>query len=290
MSYSNGSAGSGLVGWPAPVQHKTIGNFNGADANNTACIPDLNSADGSVWVVSLNTIKRIGPTGAVIWTITNTADVNAAATVVAGFMVDYTDGKIYAIFSSATTNTYYFISNPLLTKAVTVAAINTTFSGGLQNCFLDRPGGQGAGNLRIFSSNLAGPAMEYRDISTAGVLQGVTQTLLLGGVTPGLTLAGTNPGACPYVSQAGNLVCSIEPLTPAGFLISRGGTVAIASSGWTNRPIYTAAVLQTFVNGSTACVHQYDTTSVVMATIAKTYTRNDWDTFLNTIADAAGCL
>ena len=299
-SFSKGATASGLILWPAPVKHKILGNYTTSVNNqsNLSTIPDLTAADGTVWAIdyaasSTAAVQRIGPTGAVIYTIVK-ADINAVAVSLLAVLVDYTDAKLYMLWSGASGNAPYFASTPLATKTPAVVALTTTFTGGLQLPFLDRAGGQGAGNLTIYSQNYAGPALEKRDINTSGTLQGTTAVVLFGGVTPLISSTGNI-----YVSQAGNLTAEFSistisvGVTPLTIRVSRNGSIGLLSSSSTNRPIlgmgggmYMLPIINanniTFIIGFGP--NAYGTT------VLKTIARVDFDAFLNQIADSVGCL
>lgn len=289
-------ASGGLIAWPNPVKHKLNGNWtNTANWRGTLYqIPDLNANDGSYWLISpsAGTIARYNASNVLQWTIAAAADVNASATTVLAFLIDYTDAKIYAVYGGASLNAPYFVSNPLATKTVAVAAITTAWSN-TGDMFLDRPGGQGTGNLRMYLTprSNAGVAQQ-QDVTSAGVISGSTTTFSLGGVQPWYDT--NSVPSVPYVTQAALLHVAFENGAPMLFRISRGGGIAAPSSGWTNRPIVqgTSNVRpRLIVNG--ANINFYTDESggggTGITSVPKTFVRADFDAFLNVLADAGGC-
>lgn len=295
-----GATISGFLNWPSPAkpkQNANAGLSTAIQASAATFIPDTNAADGSGWVLNFTSaggtvsVVRLTATGATSWSITTNVDVNAAAVQLLAFLVDYTDSKIYMLFSGASGNAPYFVANPLTTKSPTVTGLTTTFTGGIQAPFLDRPGGQGSGNLRIFSQNWQGATpytstLEQRDISTAGVLQGSTTTLTLGGNNPQVGVVPT------YVSQAGTTVSIVTFYTSnVGYAsVSRNGGFGQLPLASTNRPLVLAGGgVMPIVNGTNITLLLNASSAVVPFTVPRTYARSDWDAFMNTIADAAGC-
>lgn len=295
-SFSKGASIGGLISWPAPVKHKILANFSTISTNqsNLTTIPDLSAADGTVWSIDYinSTIQRIGPTGALIYTIVK-ADINVAAVALLAVLVDYTDAKLYMLWSGASGNVPYFASTPLATKTLAVVALSTTFTGGLQQPFLDRVGGQGVGNLTIYSQNYGGPALEKRDINTSGTLQGTTATVLFGGVTPLISYGNI------YVSQAGNLNAEFSAITngtavsPVMIRVSRNGSYGVLSTASTNRPItsgYGNIYIFSVINGNNITFVSQVSSPNYASPVIKMIARVDFDAFLNQIADSVGCL
>ena len=298
-SFSKGASVGGLISWPVPVKHKILANYSTITSNqsNLTTLPDLSAADGTVWAIdyaasSAAAVQRIGPTGAVIYTIVK-ADINALAVSLLAVLVDYTDAKLYMLWSGASGNAPYFASTPLTTKTPAVVALTTTFTGGLQQPFLDRVGGQGAGNLTIYSQNYGGPALEKRDINISGTLQGTTAAVLFGSVTPLVSTGNI------YVSQAGNLNAEFSAITngaavaPVMIRVSRNGSYGILSTASTNRPISSGfgnTYIFSVINGNNITFVSLVSSPNYASPIIKTIARVDFDAFLNQIADSVGCL
>ena len=283
-----GISATSIVSWPASVKTKMIS----PDASNLnlAYVPDLNSADGSVWKFTTAGVTRISATGATIFTVA-AADVNAAATTLLGFSIDYTDAKIYMIWAGATPNAPWFATNPLTSKLVASVALTTTFTTGVLTVFLDRPGGQGTGNLRIYNLNTA---HEYRDISTTGVLQGTTTAIAFGGVN--LPLLQTAGFANSYFTAAGTVYCNVMTDLQGAtnglnqFRVARNGSYGVFSSARTSNPFLSGLPINAIINGSSVTLFGTDTLANSPTPIPRTFARSDWDVFLNAVADSAGCL
>lgn len=279
---------SGLIAWPRAVAHKM---YLPAINTNLRVIPDLNALDGSTWLYSgtSGVLSRYSALGTLIFTITPASDINAAATFLLGIYVDYTDSKLYMIFNSGTNGTLFFASTPLTTKTLTITTLSTSFTAttvgvDLGYIFIDRPGGQGTGNLRMY----VGFTPEYRDVSAAGVLQGVTTSMTLSGVSLQNTLSF-------YFSSTATIRASIPigvlntTAIQTNIIVNRNGGTVIIPTSRTNNAIYSFATVVPIVNGTFVCMFGNDQTAVTYASIPKTFVRADFDSFISLLADAGGC-
>lgn len=286
----------GFIAWPRPFPHKIFPRWTGT-ANykgNLYPIPDLAANDGSYWLIdpSAGSIRRFNGSGTLVWTIAAAADVNANAAGIACYLIDYTDARIYALFGNSVGggNSPFWVSNPLATKSVTVANPTATWTNAAASpYFLDRPGGQGTGNLRVYQ--LGNTTPEFRDISTAGVFQGTTQPFQIGAVNP--LFDNNGAPSRPYITQNGLALLNFDNGTPMVFNVQRGGGYGAVSTAATNRPIVqgTTNVRPTLIiNGTTVCVHTSEEgTQTGVTSVAKSFDRAAFDAFINTLADAAGC-